>query len=170
MKQALCLLGLVAAVSASPTDFPAFDDNHAHCALNFDFSKTDLTNLDLTVGLKEALAVLYKGSGPAHGKYEDNGSNYVLPDLWAQATRTTPTHHYVDDILFEIKENKVDARSRSRTLSYYDFETNYCNMWNVMNIATEFADSSVDFQKDVKITPENCRWVPNNPEWRCSIY
>jgi len=28
---------------------------------------------------------------------------------------------------------KVSAKSRSNSPSYYDWDTNYCNMWNVFN-------------------------------------
>ena len=69
---------------------------------------------------------------PASGIYaihsEVEGAN-----IWV--TRTTPTKHYVDDIEFTYTVNSattcgVVAKSRSQTLSVYDYDTNYCNMYN----------------------------------------
>ena len=74
------------------------------------------------------------------------GGDYELWDateeesIWA--TRTTPVKNYVDDVLFEFFGDPTDfrvpgctvkAKSRSQSLSVYDYNTNYCNMWNVIN-------------------------------------
>jgi hypothetical protein len=62
-------------------------------------------------------------------------------------TRTTPVKKYVDDIAFEFSQTGADclvkARSRSQTLSYYDYATNYCNMWNPLKYTGEFTNQSV---------------------------
>lgn len=68
---------------------------------------------------------------PGKGIYDfkEQGKNEYI---WV--TRTTPVKKYVDDIIFEFeqkgKDCEVYARSRSQSLSYYDYATNYCNMWN----------------------------------------
>merc|ERR1719150_39904 len=48
----------------------------------------------------------------------------------------TPTHHYVDDVKFsEWKQSGndvvVDAYSKSEPNSYYDYDTNFCNIFNL---------------------------------------
>ena len=55
--------------------------------------------------------------------------------LWV--TRETPSAHYIDDIIFEFIDNEggcqLNSKSRSQSNSYFDYDTNYCNMWTVMN-------------------------------------
>ena len=88
--------------------------------------------------------------------------------LWV--TRTTPTKHYVDDIIFdyfgnpadfEVKGCTVQGRSRSRTLSYYDYDTNFCNMWNVFNALG---------QPLTNMTTSECKWQPVAPAVTCAKY
>jgi hypothetical protein len=90
-------------------------------------------------------------------KYEDTKHNDTV---WV--TRTTPTKHYIDDVIFELSgasaianSCKVLSRSRSRKLSYYDYDTNFCNMYNV------FRTSGLTFSK-VAPTKGSCKWVPDD--------
>merc|ERR1719492_676889 len=52
-------------------------------------------------------------------------------------THTTPIHRYVDDLTFKFENQDngclIDANSISETLSYLDFGTNYCNLFNLMD-------------------------------------
>ena len=104
-------------------------------------------------------------SGPAQGTYAlketDNKTYY-----WA--TRKTPTRAFVDDVIFVLFEMsatqcKVTGKSRSQSESYYDYETNYCNMWNVL-------DRSGGTDKINKVTLLQCPWVPVDPASRCAKY
>ena len=74
-------------------------------------------------------------------------------NLWV--TRTTPTAHYIDDIEFTLTGTgaicSIAAKSRSESPSYYDYDTNYCNMYNV------FKSSGVAF---TPVTTSECAWVP----------
>ena len=89
--------------------------------------------------------------------------------LWV--TRTTPTKKYVDDISFNfippntedfnVKGCTVEGKSRSRSLSYYDYSTNYCNMWNMFT-------SVGDEQNKIEVT--DCAWVPTDPATTCAKY
>ena len=83
---------------------------------------------------------------PSKGTYdlkEDALNDYV----WV--TRTTPVKKYVDDVLFEVASDpkgcSINMKSRSETLSYYDYATNYCNMYNVIRSAfgVKFGDVTV---------------------------
>jgi len=84
-------------------------------------------------------------------------------------TRTTPTKHYVDDIEFTLTPGKsnsaynvggetctIMAKSRSESLSYLDYDTNYCNMWNVLR------GSGLDFENFK--TVGKCSGVPTDAE------
>ena len=105
----------------------------------------------------------------------ERGGVYTLWDaveveyLWA--TRTTPVKKYVDDIRwdffgdsenFNAKGCKITSKSRSRTLSYYDYSTNYCNMWNVLQTIPE--------AKKTAVTTDSCKWVPEDPLTICAKY
>ena len=115
--------------------FPKFDAFHAHCAMTYTFKETEC--LDAFNNMKLAIE-LWTPEPKAGGLYKIWDATEE-ENIWA--TRTTPTHHYVDDIQFvytapdaadfQKKGCTVSAKSRSQTLSYYDYNTNYCNMWNV---------------------------------------
>ena len=116
---------LVAAAAASKSQFPSFDTFHANCQMTHTIAQ-DCGNVYPI--LDSALKNGFKD--PAGGDYalkEDGLNDYV----WV--TRTTPVKHYVDDIIFELSSVSggcaVNMRSRSETLSVYDYSTNYCNRW-----------------------------------------
>ena len=55
--------------------------------------------------------------------------------VWS--TRLTRDKQYVDDQIFEFVTTDagcyVTGHSKSQSPSYYDYNVNYCNMWNVYN-------------------------------------
>ena len=91
----------------------------------------------------------------------------------------------MDDILFDFVSSSDDftkgsctvkAKSRSQTLSYYDYNTNYCNMWNVLaQVPAKYpqvADQSVapaDWLTQALVT-EDCKWAPEDPKKTCAVY
>jgi hypothetical protein len=89
---------------------------------------------------------------------ESEANDYI----WT--TRTTPVRKYVDDIIFEHSQNGdscvVSSKSRSRSLSIYDYETNYCNQYNVHRGIGGFTNLSTS----------DCKYVPEDPVERCKIY
>ena len=106
------------------------------------------------------------------------GGNYALWDVTEEetiwVTRTTPVKKYVDDIKFDffgnpddfqVKGCTVKAMSRSQTLSYYDYNTNYCNMWNVLETV-----GGADNQALKDVTTSDCKWVPEDPKTTCAKY
>ena len=112
-----------------------------------------------------------------HPEPKANGT-YALWDVTEEesiwVTRTTPVKKYVDDIMFEYFGNPDDfqekgctvkAKSRSQTLSYYDYDTNFCNMWNVM-AQVEGADS----ESLKALSTSECKWVPEDPKTTCAKY
>ena len=157
MYKAIAIAGLVLVASASIQDFPAFDMTHANCAMDVTFAgKTCSTIHDELKTVIDGYAAGDVGKGVY--EYVESSSEY----FWV--TRTTPVHKYVDDIAFELSDSAdgcvVKSRSRSRTLSYYDYSTNYCNMWNPLHNADTFTNQSV----------HDCKFPTDKPEETCNIY
>lgn len=115
----------VATSFAAKKDFPSFDGMHANCAMQVSYQgqqcATTFTNM-------EAKIKTLTPEPNANGVYtiKESATNDYIWTL-----RETPSAHYVDDIIFEYKQSGsdcvVNSKSRSQTLSYYDYETNYCN-------------------------------------------
>ena len=82
--------------------------------------------------------------------------------IWAERESKD---HYIDDVLFQFIETSLDdkkdcivsAKSKSQTLSFYDWNTNFCNIWNVLHEVPTFTD----------ITTSNCMWEPTDPQTAC---
>ena len=141
--------------------FPAFDLFHAHCAMKVEFKEASCL---------KAFDIMKDDGYNWHPEPKAGGSYRMYSaieeeTLWVQ--RVTPTKHYVDDIQFNYMppnpENfrvagcVVEAKSRSQTLSYYDYNTNFCNMYNVLQSVGE--QSALD-----ALTTSDCKWVPKPEE------
>jgi len=152
-------LGPVPQSALSADQFPGFSSLHAHCGMETTISASCA---DVYAALNKTVATA--SFDPAGGIYavkqEVDGSN-----MWV--TRTTPTKHYVDDIEFTLTGTgatcNIAAKSQSQALSYYDYDTNYCNMYNV------FKASGVTY---TPVTTNNCKWVPEakDLEATCNKY
>merc|ERR1712127_439107 len=157
----LAAVALISAVSADPSNFPAFDSGHAHCAMDVTYTFTDCNVLWVQMDTEVRS---WSSGGPSGGLYAvyEEQEYYAPPYIWT--TRTTPIHKYVDDQIFEFYPNgtscDVRAKSRSQPSSYYDYDTNYCNMWNVFNSVGSFTNLSTS----------QCRWIPSDPVATCAEY
>ena len=150
----------VAGATAVATDFPRFDSMHAHCAMNVTFEGVTCNSLYQLVDYQvRAFENGDKCSQPGfYGVFEENESSYV----WS--TRETANKKYVDDQLFEFTQSgntcQVAAKSRSQSLSYYDYSVNYCNMWNILS---EVGTFTIDSVKD-------CKYPADDPTSVCARY
>ena len=143
--------------------FPAMSSFHAGCKTTTTIQAdcaTTFVHLDHTVKANGAV-------GPAGGAY---GIHSEVDNKLLWVTRTNPTKHYVDDIEFTLTPATaaasaynvggetciIDARSRSESISYLDYDTNYCNMWNVVR------KSGLDF--DHFKTVGKCSGTPTDAE------
>ena len=139
--------------------FPGFSSLHAHCAMQTTIS---LSCADAYAALNKTVTT--PNFDPAKGTYAMH-SKTQNQSLWV--TRTTPVKHYVDDVEFVLSGTgetcNVSAKSQSQSLSYYDYDTNYCNMYNV------FRSSGVKFSP---VTTSQCNWVPKpeDLEATCNKY
>ena len=159
----VALAAMICSVAvADKRDFPLFDPLHAHCATETDFPGEACADV-----FKRFVTVVntFRPEPNSKGFYRTVEST-VNDYLWV--TRTTPVAKYVDDIIFIFYEKIVDsapycevsARSRSQTFSYFDYDTNYCNMWTVYQSVGGF--EVVDTSK--------CTWIPDNARKVCAIY
>eukprot|EP00351_Strombidinopsis_sp_SopsisLIS2011_P000213 CAMPEP_0116876906 /NCGR_PEP_ID=MMETSP0463-20121206/8765_1 /TAXON_ID=181622 /ORGANISM="Strombidinopsis sp, Strain SopsisLIS2011" /LENGTH=114 /DNA_ID=CAMNT_0004523813 /DNA_START=165 /DNA_END=509 /DNA_ORIENTATION=+ len=77
-------------------------------------------------------------SGGVYELYESSADDYI----WSQ--RLTRDQQYTDDQLFEFTDLNggchVDGESRSEANSVYDYNVNFCNLWNVYNGAGGFSN------------------------------
>jgi hypothetical protein len=151
---------LVTLASASAQDFPAFDRDHAHCAVSAVYPGIACDTVYSEFDSEIRSWFTGDVSAGVYAITEESPSSFI----WS--TRTTPVYKFVDDQIFELTQTddacEVVARSRSQTHSIYDFSTNYCNMWNVMNTSGGMEDFKIDYN--------NCPYYPSNSEETCSIY
>ena len=146
MKSTIAVSLLLAVASADA--FPANDPWHSHCQM-----KTTFTGScdEVFAGLDKTVKNIQDPGKGIYAVHEEVANK----SIWS--TRTTPAKHYVDDQLFEISSGNdtqcaIVAKTRSRTYSYYDYDTNYCNLWNI------FRFSGMKFTEPVI---EDCRWQPS---------
>ena len=152
-------VALFATAQASLNSFPKFDWFHASCALNTVFHHSCADTWEAI-----SQAQLTKND-PASGTY---GATETAQDDYLWFTRTTPVKHYVDDVLFMTRGAddgcEVISRSRSQSLSFYDYDTNFCNMYNI------FRMTGLTFDEPKK-DADGCRWFPSNVhEDTCNKY
>merc|ERR1712001_221568 len=135
LKRLLILASFLVMTSGFPKDW-----FHAECSVkrpvSVDCEKTqEMIVNQMNVWDNEDCGTQPGDSSP-HGQkclYKHTGSE----GLTTTGTHTTPIHRYVDDLTFKFVPNDsgclVDANSISESLSYLDFGTNYCNLFNLMD-------------------------------------
>lgn len=157
-KKVILAAAAVLSVSADIRDFPSFDFAHANCAITASYAGQQCSQVFSSM---QSVLQSWVGGDPGKGLYDIKEQK---ADTYFWATRTTPVHRYVDDIAFEFSESasgcSVKARSRSQSLSYYDYSTNYCNMWNPIKFTGAFTITSVS----------DCKFPAEDPSTTCNIY
>ncbi|CDW71084.1 UNKNOWN [Stylonychia lemnae] len=158
LKNILLLASLVGQAFSAKTDFPEFDIFHANCAMEVTYPSQTCQQAFTAV---EKTIREFNPEPDANGIYalkESADTDYI----WT--TRTTPVKKYIDDIIFEFKQQGanciVSSKSRSQTFSIYDYETNYCNIYNVHRYIGGFTN----------LKTSQCRYEPSDPVERCKIY
>ena len=155
---------LLAAVAAQR--FPVDDIFHTHCTMN----TTLADSCDKAwAAIENTVKTI---ADPALGTY----SLYKeQTNSWVWATRKGAPHNpQVDDILFTFEQSQdgttcsVTGKSRRQTKSLYDYETNFCNVYNVLR-SDEVAFTPVQWEK------KSCRYAPATEPFdltdvRCSQY
>ena len=145
----LATLALFAGAASAEYGFPSFSGLHAHCEITADNLKQSCDSLN-----KEFDTMLTNFKDPSNGQYtlHASGAGYT----WA--TRLTKNKKYTDNVIFEFSDDgnggcNLDAKSQSISLSFYDFDVNFCNMYNVIE------SSSI---KGTKLNVKNCRFHPDD--------
>ena len=150
---------LVAGALADIGKFPTFDSFHANCAMDVTYTGQSCGAVWSSM---KSILTQYQNGDPGKGIYAfiDMKENTYF---WM--TRTTPVKKYVDDIAFEFVGTAtgdciVRSRSRSQSLSYYDYSTNYCNMWNPLKYTGSFSNQKVT----------SCPFPAADPATTCNTY
>jgi hypothetical protein len=107
------------------------------CAQNFDHAHCGLT-WQATVSCSKFIGFLAKEitAFSCTVCQEKNYTMVARTNTTITALHTTPVAKYVDDLSFTATQSgascSVDAFSISRTLSLYDYSTNFCSLFNLM--------------------------------------
>merc|ERR1740117_389123 len=128
---------------SNAASFPAFDSFHAHCAIDYEINAACP---DTFSSFKDTLGAFQDPASP-QGTYT---SKQVTEGSEIWTTRVTANKKYTDNVRFNFKADgddkcKIAAESQSISLSYYDYNVDYCNMFNVLR--TVYPDIQI---KDVK--------------------
>ena len=144
---------------ADKKDFPRDDAFHAGCAVTATFAGAQCADIYAAID-SEVRAWGSAETSPAQGVYklkEEVENDYV----WS--TRLTKNGKYVDDQLFDLTQTdagcEVAGRSRSQSMSYYDYSVNFCNLWNVYNGIGGFTYET-----------KKCGYPAKDPESTCAVY
>ena len=121
-------LTLLALFASSTSAFPDFDSFHAHCQVMVDVEK------DCATALKDLSEYVKSGRDEASpaGKYALFQEDSTM--VWA--TRLTANGKYTDDVQWQKLDDgsatkcTIVGKSRSQSLSYYDYNVNFCNIYN----------------------------------------
>ena len=127
-------LAVATVVASASSQFPAFDDKHAHCSMRIHSGKPCSDIFKTITNVVDNNKDTASPPGTYRPKSRSTKDNYV----WA--VRQTADLKYYDDVMF-VMENRpndsctVEAVSRSQSPSYIDFNVNFCNMYNVLKQA-----------------------------------
>ena len=156
MNIKIAIAALVAAVAADKADFPEDNFMHAHCLA---MSAIQMPCVDVFSTFTDSIK---SRAEPAKGTYAlKEESDYGFGYIWA--TRLGSGGKYTDDVMWEfgdIVEGNclIHAKSRSQSISVLDYNTNYCNIFNV------FRMSGLDYSP---LTTDSCTY---NDESACDEY
>ena len=127
------LVALIATASAG--SFPSFDSFHAHCQFETVSDKSCAETYSTLQGVLTSFGAP-GNQDPARGFY-NKVSEVTNKTLWY--TRLTSGKKYTDDMEFLFADTAngctITAKSQSQSLSYYDYYTNYCNMYNPLRVS-----------------------------------
>ena len=139
----------IAALLGAASAFPSFDSFHAHCQIEVTIDKScDDTLKALSTYVKSG-----KDEASPPGSYSMSQEDSTM--VWA--TRTTANNKYTDDVMWakvgdgSANTCTIQAKSKSKSLSYYDYSVNFCNMYNPLRAATGAAFTG-DIVNDVKVS------------------
>ena len=131
--------------------FPSFDSFHAHCEMTVSVADSCANT---KAAIHKMVGTTSPNLDPAQGFYHPKSESDSM--IWA--TRTGPGKKYTDDVMWEFSSNgdscSVHSKSKSQSLSYYDYGFNFCNMYNayrtsywtpaVSNVSTKNCKFSVE--------------------------
>ena len=159
MKTFACAL-LATFALADKKKFPRDDSFHADCHVSAQFDNLTCSEVYHLVDteIRQWGSSETSPSGGIYNVKEESENDYI----WS--TRKTKNMKYTDDQLFEFTSNSagcnVAGRSRSQSMSYYDYSVNFCNLWNAYNGVTDAFTFSVG----------KCGYPADDPATTCATY
>ena len=150
---------LTALVASASAGFPGFDSFHAHCQFE---TTVDKSCAETYTTLQKVLTDFSENNkDPARGFYSKKEED-VNKTLWY--TRLTSGKKYTDDMEYLFTDAgsscKITGKSRSQSLSYYDYQTNYCNIYNPLRVSgltfSEPSTSQCKYPADPKQREAQC--------------
>eukprot|EP00163_Fabomonas_tropica_P029509 TRINITY_DN634_c0_g1_i2.p1 TRINITY_DN634_c0_g1~~TRINITY_DN634_c0_g1_i2.p1 ORF type:complete len:216 (+),score=54.28 TRINITY_DN634_c0_g1_i2:88-648(+) len=138
---------------------------HAHCGLVWDFQNT---SCDPVMTLIKNNVVNFTNPKVA----ENNYTLVSASQSEIKALHTSPVKQYVDDLSFNVVSTSatactISAYSQSRPISLYDYDTNYCNLANLLYGWTSKYTETIGNKQG------SCHWHPSQPGWgseQCNKY
>ena len=151
----------IAALLGLASAFPSFDSFHAHCQIE---ATIDGSNCADTLQALSDYVKSGKDEATPAGIYTHVAEDSTM----VQATRKTANGKYTDDVMWSTvgagtdTSCTINAKSRSQSLSYYDYSVNFCNMYNPLR-GTVFKGAITD----IKVS--NCKF-PASKDETCDRY
>ena len=135
---------------------------HAHCSI--DVTVYGMNCMDVNISIINQ--VNDRTGFDSNCKYSDLAKEFCgysmhdITDSKIHLKHETPVKHYVDDIYFTYKQMDnyclVSGSSQSEPISYYDYDTNYCNMFNLFRNG-----NATQLNYNVSIQTKKCKFHPD---------
>jgi hypothetical protein len=124
------------------------------------FGATPLTGL--VQGQWNRVKATSSGGFPySEGIFEDLTKVVISQFDWNDRPAAEPVKEYIAFEFSQVGADcRVKSRSRSQSLSYYDYSTNFCNMWNPLKNTGAFTSQKVT----------SCPFPTADPATTCNIY
>mmetsp|Transcript_39308 Transcript_39308/g.62792 ORF Transcript_39308/g.62792 Transcript_39308/m.62792 type:complete len:172 (+) Transcript_39308:123-638(+) len=137
---------------------------HAYCNMTLTVKSTTISALNASLVKMVQSRQGFTSSTCVYASMQNEFCGYSVVSVSASLDHfqhETPTHHYVDDIeFFDWKQSGSDvvvgAGSRSEPTSLYDYDTNFCNIFNLFRNGNV---SKLNFDFDVKY--DGCPFHPS---------
>ncbi len=138
-----CTGAAIAKKKSTPKGFPTNNLGHAHCSLEFESKST----LPCAAAFQEVYnnVEAWKPEPDAGGIYELKSCNDDAETTYIWAERLTGDKKYTDDVVLTFTDNgdhcHIEGFSRSQSMSYWDYYTNFCNIRNLLKTVPGDIDS-----------------------------
>lgn len=135
---------------------------HASCAMTITVSGESSSTMNASIVAEVKKRNGYNDSCVYYSSDSGEVCGYSLVSAGSplHIQHETPVKHYVDDITMSFKDSGsdcvIDAKSESEPSSYYDYDTNFCNIFNLFRSGT-----AEKLNYDISISYGSCEFHPS---------